>query len=214
MLFAVPRQRREATLWLLNTAFEALLAFVLWNIDDISEEVHLVTTSRWHIDPGVTSSSCAAPVEAGKLAGAAFVISIVGQILAILAVHAVERIRARHTPPPPPTWSGRIHSFPNTATDDSGVIFEGLPELLYVCHGILGFVVSGGIAVHVLNLLLRTPVRFRVCPHLKVVGVFKFACFATTGLAAWYFTIAATAVQLVLRGIVGDPSLHQEAKRR
>mmetsp|Transcript_67079 Transcript_67079/g.135208 ORF Transcript_67079/g.135208 Transcript_67079/m.135208 type:complete len:207 (+) Transcript_67079:136-756(+) len=206
MLFAVPTRLRDVAPWVLSTVVEIVVATTLWNIDNISDEVHAVTTSRWHIDPGATSSSCSAPVEVGKLAAVAFAISVAGQFLAVIGVQLVERVRARNQPI-------RSRSAHISASSESDVVLEGLPEFLYVCHGILGFVVSGGIFYRALNLLLRNPLRFRFCPHRKVVGIFKFACLATMSLSTWYFTIVSSASRAVFKDLLGDNS-SRDTKRK
>jgi hypothetical protein len=207
MLLSVPTRLVDWAWWVSNTIIEVIICVLLWRIDSISEEVHSVTSSRWHIDPGMTSSSCAAPIETGKLASAAFAVSIMSQIIAIIAVHVVMRFRFIQE-------LDARRSFRGGDNNDVPVLLEGLPEFLYACHGILGFVVSSGISYRALGLLFITPIRYRVCPHKKVVGMFKFACVATSALSCWYFNVAASMVRVVVLDLLGvDPS-SQEGKRR
>jgi len=78
------------------------------------------------------------------------------------------------------------------------VLLEGVPEVAYAAHGVAGFVFTGSVAARALNMLVRHRRRYRHCPHVKVLGLFKFAVIANFVLLAWYTALAYSAFGMVV----------------
>mmetsp|Transcript_13481 Transcript_13481/g.16056 ORF Transcript_13481/g.16056 Transcript_13481/m.16056 type:complete len:196 (-) Transcript_13481:237-824(-) len=187
MLYSVPDSYQSFSLWFLGIIFELLIAMNTYYIDTISEELHFKTSSRWHIDPGATSSTCSSPVEFGKLTSVVFISSVILQILAIISIKIVEKKKAQL----------KIYHQPQDQ------IPEGLSEVLYICHGIGGIVTSGVIGYKGIELLVFQPKKFKYCPHVKIVGIFKFSVLANLILFLWYLSIAGPATQFVISEAYG-----------
>jgi hypothetical protein len=186
VLFAVPRDAREALPWVLSVALELFVARHCWQIDFIPDHVHAVSSAKWDLDPSGVSVTCQAPAEVGKLAAAAFVVSALAQFTVVLVAAAVDARR---------TAQRRVGAMAAVAED---VVLDGVPEVAYAAHGVAGFAFAGSVAARALNLWVRHPRRYRHCPHVKVLGVFKFAVLANCALLAWYLALAYAAFGMVV----------------
>jgi hypothetical protein len=204
MLYAVPSNSADALLWLLSIVIELLITFHTWNIDKISEELHLKTSSKWHIDPDSTSSTCRSPVEIGKFTAFVFATSIFAQVAAIVSVKLVEWKRktqySRHD------WES------SQSYLEEKEFLEGLPEVLYICHSVAGVVSSGIIGFRSLELLFRHPGKFKFCPHVKIVGIFKFSVVANVAVFIWYAAIAGSGSKIVFAEVLGLDRGNDKAK--
>jgi hypothetical protein len=195
VLFAAPRITREALPWVLSIALELFVARHCWQIDYIPDHVHAISSAKWDLDPSGVGVTCQAPAEIGKLTAASFVVSILAQLIVVLVTAAIN-LRRSHSESTHPAahGSGGV----TIAANDDGVLLEGVPEVAYAAHGVAGFVFTGSVAARAFNLLVRHKRRYRHCPHVKVLGLFKFAVIANFVLLAWYMALAYSAFGLVV----------------
>jgi len=192
MLLSVPRDLWGAFPWALGLCLEVAVARVTWNLDHISDELHLATSSRWHVDPGATSLSCRAPVEAGKLAGFAFGWSVALQLGALAAIKVMERKQAAAAAARDAVRFGSYRGEASLAP------LEGIPEVVYALHAVLALAVSGMVAGRGLHLLLFRRSRWRHCPHNRILGLFRFSVAANGALCLWYLVASGSAIRIVL----------------
>ena len=192
VLVAVPGAARQALPWMLTVAMELFVARHCWNIDFIPDHVHAVSSAKWDLDPSGVGVFCQAPAETGKLVAAAFVVSVLAQLTVVLVVAAVAVRRARSD-----HFRAAQRRVGALVPEELDVPLEGVPEVAYAAHGVACFVFTGSVAARALNLYLRHKRRYRHCPHIKVLGIFKFAIIADLVLLVWYVTLAYTAFGMI-----------------
>jgi len=209
MLFTIPEDVHSFSKWLIGIIIEVLIISATWRIDTISSDFHALTSSRWHIDPTAASSSCRSPVEIGKLTACSFVISVVSQIVVVVLVAIVRKKELQ-------VRDSTFGVLSREHFDESNLFasIDGLPEVIYACYASLCMIVAGGVTYKSLNVYLFHPRRFSFCPHLRVIGIFKFSIFANACLFILHALFSFGAIRLVITEALGFISLRATMKNR
>lgn len=204
MLLEIPTDGSSYLYWILGTVIEVLIAISTWHIDYIPEGAHEQILSKWagfdQFDLNLISSTCAFPVEIGKLTAAAFALSIGCQIAVVIAVHIIQKRRDRGVAT---DYDGDTTAEALEAVNEAD---DGLPAIVFASHAIMCFVFSLGVMYYAIDLALHRQL-YRHCHNRKVIGLFRFSVVATSVLTGGYFWLAKGAMLVVVGTVFANGSV-------